>query len=399
MKQVLAIVSGLFLLFITGCGNDEPTEREKAYQACIDNGGEVIVALNSDNETVEMCRYTESYTFDDGTQDFTFECELLSYYRGTCEDMQDEAFDSPPEVEECPACKKTVGQVFDGQVTDILMKLDNTGYTHKPLTLLPDYNEFLTTDNTSIESYNLFLDCSGFVAYYVIQGVAPKLYGDFTTCYGASRPLAADIFDVINSAAAYSNNGAYWSDVENDNVCWGRIDHIADALPGDVLVYKHEENISGSGCDNYTISGNTGHVLFVRSIPQKSDVYDNEWVVKVADSTTMPHSNDSRKIDDHTVWEESQYNTNTYTAWSHGDTGTVEQCLDSDNKTVFHRSCSEFGDRFVKKIDIDTIHDYSPTGIGEGYMYVSDNMKHYRNKKSQSPSDATVIVGRAVKCQ
>jgi len=123
-------------------------------------------------------------------------------------------------------------------------------------------------------------------------------------------------------------------------------------------------------------------------------------VVKVADSTTMPHSNDSRKIDDdHTVWEKSQYNTNTYTAWSHGDTGTVEQCLDSDNKTVFHRSCSEFGDRFVKKIDIDTIHDYSPTGIGEGYMYVSDDMQHYRNKKSQSPGDATVIVGRAVKCQ
>lgn len=100
--------------------------------------------------------------------------DLERYYDGTCVEPLPP---SPPYVPD-----DTVSSYFHKKVVEIMENIYNTGYAHNAdhnFSLLPDYTELKTTVPGTTE-FNLFLDCSGFVGYYVIQGLADKLYRDAT---------------------------------------------------------------------------------------------------------------------------------------------------------------------------------------------------------------------------
>jgi hypothetical protein len=117
--------------------------------------------------------------------------------------------------------------------------------------------------------------------------------------------------------------------------------------------------------------------------------------VGISDSTTSPHSGDSRHVGE----DKSEYNGNRYHAWAKvdkdGHTG-VERCENGE----YHRSCDKNGSTAIERAIINTKHDHTPTGIGAGKMYVNDDMKGYRSKYSADTVDegVEVFVGRPIKC-
>ncbi|BAI80210.1 hypothetical protein DEFDS_0731 [Deferribacter desulfuricans SSM1] len=424
------IIFALFL--VSSCFNgSSSSDYDKAVQYCEENGGKVLMSTDTNEE---VCQYYETYDYDDGEHTYTMECELMTLYQGGDCSGINEPINELPLVQWCPTCEKTIREAFHGQVIDILLKLDHTGYVHGSQFILhPNYTDIGGDD---IESYNLFLDCSGYVGYYVVQGIAKPLFDKVDTCYHSARPLAADFADAFAAAdnITVETEEATMSDLDNpDNLCWGRVTHIKDAMPGDILVYKHPENIEGDTCDNYTVTGNTGHIMFIFDYPQKSTYYhNNEWLVKISDSTTSPHSSDSRfsntckyKLvngqlvcektefvkDGSFIYDKSQYKTNYYTAWTSryndGDKNYkeenddwIELCIDNntlDNNT-FHRRCSDFGLETQKKIYPETKNVDSSTGIGVGYIYISDDMDYYRVKYGADRDYAEVYIGRPIKC-
>ncbi len=441
-RRSLIIGLGLVAaLFLAACGGDgsELTDYQKACQYCMEQGGTVEPATDDNGNAIDICKRQEMMTGDDGEQTATIECELQAFYEGRCDDSpgDDGAYEAPPLVGGCPTCPKTVREIFNDQVDDILLKLDNTGYSHRPFSLDPNYTSLAQqTAAAPIDDYDLFLDCSGFVGYYVIQGVAESLYKKIPRCYSCgsleeeagvttpvARPLAADFYDLFKNSPVYAGQEA----TADDDLCWSRVEHISDARPGDVIVYLHPDNLDldtkyccykdgpvyktkevadESACSEGRIiykakkdsrgrTKNTGHVLFVHDYPYRStEKKDNsgvyQWVVEVADSTTSPHMFDSRKKGE----GNSVYGPNYYHAWSRGDDGYVQKCADGS----YHRDCSAHGTgQTGGNIEINTSHDYA-TGIGVGRMYVNDDMSGYRTSYSHATDDAEVVIGRPVPC-
>ena len=115
-------------------------------------------------------------------------------------------------------------------------------------------------------------DCSSMVQWVLRRSaptaaaaVAWKLEG---------RPLARDFQRRIARApTAKPNNG------------WRRIARVRDALPGDVIAWLKPEEID---------SPNTGHVAFVVLPPVLAPGYDNAYLVRIADSTSLLHDDDTR---------------------------------------------------------------------------------------------------------
>ncbi len=430
------------LLIINGCKSDNSplNEYQKASQYCLEQNGTVV---KNDTSADAFCRYTQTYDYDDGKHDYIFTCELYTFYKGTCDQIENEedlsgSISAPP-----PEHSLTLRETFHTQVLQVLTKLDNTGYTHHskekgPFVLLPSYTELLTRNsenhiipNHNIDSYNLFLDCSGFIGYYILQGIAKHLYSEVGKCYHSpgkpppSRPLAADFADAFSKAAYFVGEPgvkeATLSDLENNTstVQWGKVNHIGDAKAGDIIVYKHTEHIVHNGECNNTTHGNTGHILFIMERPQKSTKYDNEWLVRVADSTTAPHSNDSRfsnenkgTVKKHTIIiDKSKYDSNEYTAWTirykkgdwywsplphkHKSDDWMEQCGEEESN-LFHRRCKSYNEDRFRKILIQTSKKQSSTGIGIGYIYISDDMKHYRVKNGATIKKAEIYIGRPI---
>ena len=73
----------------------------------------------------------------------------------------------------------------------------------------------------------------------------------------------------------------------------------------------------------------------------------------------------------------------------------IEKC-DSDDKQIFHRRCDRFGEKRELKIKLQTSHRDSSTGVGIGYIYISDNMSHYRVKKGTEKKEAEIFIGRPI---
>lgn len=437
---VLASIASLF--FLAGCdgGNNGLFDYQKAYNSCVDAGGIVEQSTDAEGNIIDVCKYQEIATYDDGEQILTIECELQAFYYGQCNNSlgADGAYEALPPVETCPTCPKTVREMVDDQAEDILMKLDDTGYSHRPFDHHPNYTELKNqTESNPIAQYDLFLDCSGFVGYYVLQGIAEPLYNRLPRGYSCgplveeegvttrpARPLAADFYDHFLEVPAYNGNEA----TSVENACWSRVEHISDALPGDVIVYLHKDNLDmetkyccykdgtkyktkivedESYCTDGRIihkpkkyddgrSKNTGHVLFIHDLAylskeKKDDNGDYQWVVEVADSTTGPHMFDSRKIGKN----KSVYGSNYYHAWTKGDNGYVQRCIDGS----YHRDCTQHNtSQEGDNIKINTSGDHA-TGIGVGRMYVNDNMDGYRVNYSHKTEKAEVVIGRPVPCE
>ena len=367
---------------------------------CLEDGGQVITEQIPGGDRLYVCELEQCYTYDIGEFCEIHRCDLERYYDSTCVEPV------PPPLPFVPG--ETVASYFHEKVTDILRNIGNTGYAHNAdnnFSLIPDHTGLaaILPDTTP---YNLFLDCSGFVGYYVIQGLAEKLYQDATPSnyICQERPLAADFADLISAAPQVGDDhpAATMQNLMDGDVCWGQVKHLEDIKHGDVIVYKHPQHITDKTktCDSdgrvvHEVSGNTGHILFAHGTSYQSDhckanlascskhanAYPGDWqyVIEVADSTTSPHMNDTRHLNNGDG-DQSDYRGNLYHAWSAGADGLVERC---DNGS-YHRHCILHGTFGVEAIKINTKHPDHATGIGTGKMYISQDRKSYRSSYTSS---------------
>ena len=306
-------------------------------------------------------------------------------------------------------------------LNQILHHLKNTGYSNRPFYLEPKPHGNIDKNT----KFNLFVDCSGFVGYYVLQILYPKLYKKLPRNYSCgplkpeksvltpvARPLAADFVDYFKSLHLKATRKNSTAD-KNKDKCWARVYTLKDALPGDILAYTHERNIdkgkkycckkvkyknhfyykmSKMTPKNQTCSNgqviyktkiknsrhlSTGHVAFIANIPKLDK--NGEYRLKIIDATNVLHDNDSRK--------ESGYG---YKSWKYE---AVNLCKD----LVFAKSCKKH--KGVKKrIKIRLSHFKNPTGVGEGTVYIKKDLKSIRVNSSKKVTKANIVIGRIVNC-
>jgi hypothetical protein len=115
-------------------------------------------------------------------------------------------------------------------------------------------------------------DCSGMTAW-ILRRSAPRAL----RAINSKRPVARDFVKVINKAPT-----------DRARSGWQRIDRIADVRPGDVFAWKRPRGLP---------SKNTGHVGIVVDQPVELPGAPGAWVVRIADSTSGGHQDDTR-VDD-----------------------------------------------------------------------------------------------------
>ena len=112
-------------------------------------------------------------------------------------------------------------------------------------------------------------DCSGMMAW-VLARSAPRALATI----GRPRPVARDFVRVSRRTPFVRARGG-----------WQRIPRIVDARPGDVFSWERPADWG---------PGNTGHVGFVAEAPRPIPGVPNAYVVRVIDSTSVAHDNDTR---------------------------------------------------------------------------------------------------------
>jgi hypothetical protein len=148
------------------------------------------------------------------------------------------------------------------QVRTELAAMRTTGYQH-------------TTDVRPATG-EYYYDCSGLVDYALARSAPADLKAlPITT---SVRPLAED-FEHHLSAVAQGSAGGPWQPVRA----------ASELRPGDVVAWLKPPG---------STSTNTGHVMVVDQAAARNPARPAEWLVKVIDSTTGPHAQDSRGQDD-----------------------------------------------------------------------------------------------------
>ena len=115
-------------------------------------------------------------------------------------------------------------------------------------------------------------DCSGMAAW-ILRRSAPHALATLAS----SRPVARDFANVIERAPTTRARRG-----------WRRIPRVADVLPGDVFAWKRPKGLP---------SKNTGHVGFVVDRPLPVPAIPGAWAVRIADSTSSFHQDDTRATD------------------------------------------------------------------------------------------------------
>ncbi len=116
-------------------------------------------------------------------------------------------------------------------------------------------------------------DCSA-MAGWVLRRATPRARRTVTGRQ-ARRPLARDFYHVIARRKPGKRRGP-----------WYRVPRMQDARPGDVIAWIRPR---------WFKSKNTGHVLFVLSRPRRNPGPVRGYLVRIADSTRLPHEDDSRR--------------------------------------------------------------------------------------------------------
>jgi hypothetical protein len=115
-------------------------------------------------------------------------------------------------------------------------------------------------------------DCSG-MAWWVLKKASPRAARSAARGLGG-RPLARDFQRRIASVPPGQVRGG-----------WSRVARVADAAPGDVVAWVKPTELD---------SPNTGHVVFVVLPPVRVAGYDDAYLVRIADSTSLLHDQDTR---------------------------------------------------------------------------------------------------------
>lgn len=112
-------------------------------------------------------------------------------------------------------------------------------------------------------------DCSLMTAW-ILQRSAPRALRSV----GGGRPLASHFVRVIERAPTRGYRGG-----------WQRVEHIRDVRPGDVFAWRRPRHFP---------SRNSGHVGLVLETPRPVPGLPNGWAVRIADSTSTGHQQDTR---------------------------------------------------------------------------------------------------------
>ncbi len=115
-------------------------------------------------------------------------------------------------------------------------------------------------------------DCSGMAAW-ILRRSAPQAL----LALGSSRPVARDFVAAIERAPITKPRGG-----------WQRVPRISDVMPGDVFAWRRPRGLP---------SKNTGHVGIVVDRPLPVAGLPGGWAVRIADSTSSHHQDDSRNDD------------------------------------------------------------------------------------------------------
>lgn len=139
-----------------------------------------------------------------------------------------------------------------------LVDMRDTGYQHRTA--------------VAAREGGYYFDCSGFVDYALAHSRPANLEALPVT--RSTRPLAADFVRHFRAVAAGTAGGP-----------WASVGTVPELRPGDVIAWLRPADVK---------SRNTGHVLVVLDTPVVNPNRAGEWLVRVADSTTSPHAEDSR---------------------------------------------------------------------------------------------------------
>ena len=150
----------------------------------------------------------------------------------------------------------------------MLSRMKTTAYSHK--------------SHVDEEQGLYELDCSGLVDL-ILKQVSPKHLTEVETRRGHKRQLADDYVQTFEESPEKPKSGGGWQ----------RIDHLADARPGDILAWKNPAHKTGEHT-------NTGHVMVIDESPVEEPnaaaAPDGQktFRVRVIDSTESPHADDTR---------------------------------------------------------------------------------------------------------
>ncbi|MEM9067570.1 MAG: hypothetical protein AAGE52_03660 [Myxococcota bacterium] len=114
-------------------------------------------------------------------------------------------------------------------------------------------------------------DCSG-MADWVLRRAARRAQ----RALHRERPVARTFFRTIDRAPT-----------DRARRGWQKIAHIEDVRPGDVFAWLRPPNWPRR---------NTGHVGFVLEAPRRVNHWPGAYVVRIADSTSVPHQDDTRDL-------------------------------------------------------------------------------------------------------
>ncbi|HQH12859.1 MAG TPA: hypothetical protein PLS31_10570 [Candidatus Sumerlaeota bacterium] len=120
------------------------------------------------------------------------------------------------------------------------------------------------------EKGSYHVDCSGFVGY-VLMRACPNHFEQMRKTMSRRRLTASNYFNFFDMMRAKPKTD------------WVIIDDAAHIQPGDIIVWKKEP----------PAPGNTGHIMFADSA--STQTASRQFSVAIIDSTTKPHSNDTRK--------------------------------------------------------------------------------------------------------
>jgi hypothetical protein len=114
-------------------------------------------------------------------------------------------------------------------------------------------------------------DCSGLVTW-VLEQEAPTSR-KYTY---APRPTARDYVEAIDRAPARGTRGG-----------WQRVADVADAQAGDIFAWTRPRHFPSDEL--------TGHTGFILRAPKRLPGLGNVYSVRIADSTSVPHQDDTRE--------------------------------------------------------------------------------------------------------
>ncbi len=113
------------------------------------------------------------------------------------------------------------------------------------------------------------LDCSDYVDH-LLQAANPSAYSSLVNSTGSDKPTSEHYYHFFTGLTYKPRH------------YWNKINSVKELQPGDILVFRNQKN---------SRTGVEGHVMVVMKKPVRTE---NSFIVRVTDSASIGHSQDTR---------------------------------------------------------------------------------------------------------